>query len=1381
MINKCFSHFQSQYAYLDNKPIHINDYKINQILINRKNDLRCRHGHDLIAVTKSNMRKSHFRHKYQNDIIYGKMSEWHILFQGEFKITEFTFGMIYDQIKERRADVYIPEYNLVLEFQHSKITKDEVSNRNHDYKLHNINVIWIIDGNLHINKTELENGRIFLTFDVEWLYESFSLSEIIYIDHEDQIYKIYPSYVKNKMVDVDKPFDKTDFIKMIQENNQNLYKIDIPTQCNLYINQLGAGNGKTYGIIQKLQSDDFSHYKEYIIVTKQHSAKEIIYRELQDQIKNGHLQFISDLKFLNKVTQKKDKKYILSYTNTKVDAKCKIIICTIDSLMFKLGDSSSNGTDLFTNIIQSIIDDYMDTAKIYALKYSNAYVKLNKEICLIIDETQDLPEIYAKALIKIMRGRYVDAYIVGDKLQSISHDKNAFNYFENELSYINKILPNPTNICRRFIDKTLVDFCNAVINFDEYNLPKIEPYTDPTNHPNSLNLIQLEDIKEDKSKIEENINKIMEKYTFEVEQNNCQPNDFLFVTPFTTSNYLVDSVEIAINKFWNNKNNNKEYFRYALFHKSELGSSIDTTLSNDSTRIVSIHSAKGDGRKIVFVIGCDEKSLKKFSKGQINLIYESMFHVAITRMKQKLYFTYIPNSDNIHQRITEFAVNNNIEIEPYIPNINQLTKKIKYDDIIQTDTNDDVFNVLKKHIMKYCDYNDCVDLDKHQIIDMQHHKIRGWCMKINFWLKIIKRDEQTKNQLKIIFKNTMYANISDCLTWKEYNKILQDNKTLNNKTLNSYKDINTQKNNDFKKRNICVLIYNEKDSQYKTYFGIIRKNIELVRQKLKKIVNNSKEIYLCPFESIILYYMYTVCEFGKGPSDITITELYDITHVYYNSFSHEIEMHTKCECKNIFPNKENAQGKLYDYLLSHYEKICIVNEEYDKFLNNNPNLHVVIRHSFGYKDNEKVTNSDEDKNDIYSYLCVGHNNNNCYNIIIYPSFNKLNHNAILIRSMYETYLLYNRNNSKDDHRINDKDVKTVLFTCDTNKHYIFDWKNDSIDYILENKTFFKYRIREYIVNLHLTYVKYFYYSIKNEYNNSQKNKISEKIKEIKEKKIIINVEKNIEANYYPPYVIVHLDSAITLVREYEKKKNISDIESKINEYIFDYESFREKINEEILEYVNKFLKWEDKDEDFYYTTYENKNPNGDPDIDEAENNTIEQFNYQEIMEPILTEPILTEPILTEPILTEPILSEPILTEPILTESILTEPILTEPILTEPILSEPILTEPILTEPILTESILTEPILSEPILTEPILTESILTEPILTESILTEPILTEPILTEPILTESILTEPILTEPILTEPILTDQNNTNPSIEDTIIVAKKKRGRPKKIIK
>jgi superfamily I DNA/RNA helicase len=186
----------------------------------------------------------------------------------------------------------------------------------------------------------------------------------------------------------------------------------------------------------------------------------------------------------------------------------------------------------------------------------------------------------------------------------------------------------------------------------------------------------------------------MNYYEDEVSKNTRFPEDFLIVTPFTKKNPLVEALLLRLNIFWkikfmedenhmtqwknklrDIKNNNtsitekdndnieriitlsnEDYNKYAIFHKSEDGSSIDLSESDYATRIVSCHTSKGDGRKVVFIIGFNESSIKKFSQISNNLIYDSLLHVAITRMKEKLYIYFIDNGDDISYIIGKFVI-----------------------------------------------------------------------------------------------------------------------------------------------------------------------------------------------------------------------------------------------------------------------------------------------------------------------------------------------------------------------------------------------------------------------------------------------------------------------------------------------------------------------------------------------------------------------------------------------------------------------------------------------------------------------------------------------------------------------------------------------------
>ena len=170
-----------------------------------------------------------------------------------------------------------------------------------------------------------------------------------------------------------------------------------------------------------------------------------------------------------------------------------------------------------------------------------------------------------------MKNKYIDAYIVGDKLQSISNNLNSFTYlYDNEFPNINTTIFNPENICRRFINDDLIKFINTIVPFDKYNLPSIQPYkTNNIIDNNSCKFIFGKTIYADESNkdaINNEVDIIMNDFKNEVEQNNRIPNDFLIITPFVTKNPLVDALQLAIDMYWKNKIGceTEDYIRYAL-------------------------------------------------------------------------------------------------------------------------------------------------------------------------------------------------------------------------------------------------------------------------------------------------------------------------------------------------------------------------------------------------------------------------------------------------------------------------------------------------------------------------------------------------------------------------------------------------------------------------------------------------------------------------------------------------------------------------------------------------------------------------------------------------------------------------------------------------
>lgn len=1146
------SELETEYAYMgkigENIKISVSEYSV-LVSSNKPCKVYCKNGHELIPVINVKKRIQHFRHKHCED---NPMSEWHLRWQSEFPVTEQAFKNATGQIKDRRADICIPEYGKIIELQHSYITPEEVNNRKTDYSLHKYDIIWLIDGEDIIEVSELNNNRIYIMFRSKWAYGSFCSHDTIFIDYEEKIYKIYPKYVKNNMIDVESPYTHQEFIKMVKTNDKSLSDIIIPPQCTLYINQFGAGNGKTFNIIQKLGSDDFVKYETIIVITKQHSAKNVINKELCDQYANKQISNISELELLNNESYIKDKKYIYSYVNTNTKKKYHLVICTVDSLMYKLGDTTCNGLDKFKNIVLSIIDDYIEKKNKNSIKYININnnLYLNKNMCLMIDEVQDLSEIYALALLKIIRSRYIDLYVIGDILQSIITKKNALKYFMEtpEFSYVKKELLTPVNICRRFTNQHLIDFCNSVIDFEKYNVPKIEPYKQCTESLKScLELVNLTNTikKQDNTPSETNVDTIMNIYIREVENNNYKPNDFLIVTPFTKKNYLVEKIEVAINKYWCNKYKSNDYVRYAYFHKSEEGTTIDTTLSMESTRIVSIHSSKGDGRNVVIVIGCNEGALKKFTNNKQNLKYESLFHVAVTRMKNKLIFTYIANGDNIHRRLQKYGDEFNMEVKN---NICNMSNKIKYSDIITTYTNEENFTKIYNLIIQHCD-KDGFTNKENIIIDMQHHNIRAICMSLMLWLKIYKNCNQNKNQLYHIFNDIKKAVVNTHYDYKTYFEDLNHNKRLSDAKLDDRCNERLQKTPYY----IPILFYNDDksvNSKYKKYGKIISDHINYIKTKINNILKGNY-VYLCSYEYIILYYMWHMCKYGNMVCDLNITELYHITHTYYTSFKKNDD-HKHCNCHKYFKNNINST-----FLGDHYYRLDILGTIYDNFLNKHKKVNFLPNKYVKYDGANKdftITNS----------YVIMYDDTHVYNIKIHPTCNAINYNTYLIESIYDTYLIKNIKISSEiteDFRFENKMVKTILFTCDSENYKEFNWISDSVDYIDKYSQLF-------LNDIHC-YMKQRYLSQLNNYQNYLQNRYEYYVKDNKPYDAVKKFEDTGEICFIKAFA-TEVVGDIRKVRR-KHKNNEQKIKDIINNYIYDNQEFNtimgDIIEEKIMDYL----------------------------------------------------------------------------------------------------------------------------------------------------------------------------------------------------------------------
>lgn len=876
--------------------------------------------------------------------------------------------------RNRRADVMIGD--LCIEFQHSRITSEEVCARNQDWASVGKKVIWVVDCQ-NESFIKMNNDRVFIDFLNTWKYESFLTCDYVFVHLGENVYELKPGLVKSQMTELSMiPMD--DFITQLKSG-----RIECPAReqirTDIYVKQQGAGNGKTFGIIQLIEDQTFNHVNTFIYLTKQHSAKTVIKNELEDQRVRGLLNIsqVSEASLINK-------KYVITFRHNEMDKK--IIIGTFDSFMYALGNKNIRGLDVFKKMVQGIIDEEIRSSKNGTIFYTDK-VRLNKQLLLIGDEMQDLDHNYAKALLKISREKYVDFYAVGDLLQSISLHHNAMTYlmnYEFDESIFNMHRLPPVNENRRIVPASrdsMIPFINQMVPFEKFNLPPIETSLRESKEDSVL-FIHGEKAYQEECKIKQEVEKLMIHYINEVKHHDRKPNDFLIVTSFVNKNPLVEAFHVAIREFWEHRERTHKYNNWSVFHKSEEGLSIDLEESKDATRIVSIHSSKGDGRPVVFVLDMIEPVFVKYSDVSNNLVYESLLHVAITRAKEKMYIRYVPESNcDISRRFSGY--------ERYTQGslcLSNIPCRIDMDNLISN--KEHVF----ERVQPFLTFPELEENPETQTIDMKHHIARGVTHHYITLLCIIDvfGNYTEKDQIMKILADIRKYDIVECESAAYFKQIhMRNNKTIMHET-------NT----------IPIMRYKSFGGDYQEYLDRIMCSARRIQNiPIHKLIHKLGTIDLLVLGHLIQLYL-------QGHFTIfPITDLYDMIHVFADASPDEKE-----EYKQIHHKK----------LAGIHRRVSILHAEYPrmKFAIGNP---VMYQNGCGNLDLYHV------------FTMIGRDEDNALLCVIQSQLNSLNLNQTVLNAAFYTHLARNSTKSAEgNHRFDfkDKRVRVCVLAFDRDPVYI---------------------------------------------------------------------------------------------------------------------------------------------------------------------------------------------------------------------------------------------------------------------------------------------------------------------------------------------------------
>tara|TARA_Y100000389_G_C17459374_1_gene520528 strand:- start:2 stop:3355 length:3354 start_codon:yes stop_codon:yes gene_type:complete len=1021
MAYKCDRYFMSQFAYIDGECIHTSIFNND-----KHNKPKCINGHELVFCS-GKRKRAYFRHNNPNDLNHEKpKSEWHCKWQGFFKDTEVVFKKTNDdQIKNRFSDVLLND-KYILEIQHSNISDSEVICRAQDYKLHDKQLLWVVDGNTSdVILNTLSDNSFLIEFKNNWKYESFCHEyEFILLDIDEKIFKIPVNKVCNKMFHAKEHKCITDVVNTLTNNPEqiwDLWKHDNSVKPTLTIKQEGAGNGKTFGI-WKTVSLNFDK-DLYIITTKQHTAKEVILNELNDQAERREFHIIDNMEELQDSIY--NKQYIVSYKHRHSARVCLVIIGTVDSFIYSLTSKSIGGLPFFEGLLHNICMNGCDKVNSFTgeITYGGGKRKLNKMTELWIDETQDLPIDYYKAMVKLILETKIDCVIVGDKLQSLEHEKNFMTSIDGNTN-IKLVREEPKNINRRIKVKHMAEKINQLVHFTKYDLPEITIENSEELDDRGEQVIEIFEQKTvyandtDKKKIDNEVNKIIDLVNNEVEAFDYKPKDFLFIFPIMKHNILAGELETKLNHFWLEKmEHDDQYKQYAVLHKHQEGQVIDTSKSRDATRIMSIRSSKGDGRSVVFVLNCTEASLKMVSNNDKKLVYESHLHVALTRAKHKTYFGLIKNNDDIHKRFSQ--VDENIEYIPTIrtmftiDTITQFIDKTKCLELLSNSNS----NIHEKEEAKE-EKEEASHVPPSKIIDWQYHCIRH-AVYYNYALfEIFQKNVSNKifneSPIKVVLDKISKLTVRSQSPNKFYTYI------------NSLQDLDSM---------IFFPLCNLSHKPvYTKYFIVLTEIITNIQEKYRQ--NPLSIGDLTPMESCVLIYLIDVFE-NKKYHDITPTTIYNIIDSFEKN--DDIEKLIE-ESKNIKLIMNNLMSSILE---SHEIKWN-------------------IEHTVIYK------GKSDDLRLHKRFSILGHSEQKVYHLVFQTDFNKLNYNDTMVNLLLERFLIKspkgNELEKNNETRYKNKKIITYLLILKQNKYEIFDWDLEdkvSNDFIILCKDALKTHFQTY--------------------------------------------------------------------------------------------------------------------------------------------------------------------------------------------------------------------------------------------------------------------------------------------------------------------------------
>lgn len=479
------------------------------------------------------------------------------------------------------------------------------------------------------------------------------------------------------------------------------------------------------------------------------------------------------------------------------------------------------------------------------------------------------------------------------------------------------------NLCRRFKCQTHADFVNHVMGtaFDTNHVPRVE--VDPEHCIDSIVGTPIEVIQHDTiyaddyepAKVTAFVKKIVGVVAQEVDTSKRLPEDFLIVLPTVSKNPLADRIELELEDWWKIRypdgiieSNEPQRYQFVMFHKSEPNRPIDTTLSARMTRMVSIHSSKGDGRKVVIVVDPNEFIFKRYSNGEKNLVYESLLHVALTRQEEKLYIT-LTGEDEITARLCSAA--GDIGMPVTIWDISEIPTCPLNKKIFKLQTLDNWADTsIEPSLDRLYQALPCIaqggDRDKI-LVDNEHHELRYACMHTCFLLSLLRYEKENslEHYVNNVFDDINRANIVSELTPDEFNDLMWPDKRK--------KKINEESDN--KQQSFSIPIYVHNCDRDRRLHDILNDMIMAVRDKIFRYTHSPSALNnaaFCPLECLVFQYMLDAVQSHRQNLRpcvvVRLKFLYQIIADFDAGYTEHDEL--GCRCSNWFKADQSKEDEI---------------------------------------------------------------------------------------------------------------------------------------------------------------------------------------------------------------------------------------------------------------------------------------------------------------------------------------------------------------------------------------------------------------------------------------------------------------------------------------